>query len=149
MIDGVIIKPLKKIPDERGTIMHVLRSDDKEFLGFGEVYFSKAYPAVIKGWHLHTKMNLNYCVVEGMVKLVLYDDRKKSKTYKEIQEIFMGEDNYCLVQIPHGVVNGYKTIGVKPSILLNCPDSAHDPQEMLRIDPFSKKIPYSWDIVMR
>ncbi len=149
MIDGVIIKQLKKIPDERGTIMHVLRSDDSEFTKFGEVYISKAYPGVIKGWHLHTKMTLNYCVIEGMAKLVLCDDRKKSKTYKEIQEIFMGEDNYCLVQIPPGVMNGYKTIGTKPSLLINCPDSAHDPKEMLRFDPLSKKVPYSWDLVMR
>ncbi len=149
MIEGVIVKQLKKIPDERGTIMHMLRSSDPEFSTFGEIYFSKAYPGVIKGWHLHKKMTLNYCVIEGMVKLVLYDDRKSSKTYKEIQEIFIGDDNYCLVQIPIGVVNGYKTIGTKPSILASCPDMPHDPTEMTRIDPFDKKIPYSWDIVMR
>lgn len=149
MIEGVVIKKLNKIPDERGTIMHVLRSDDKEFKKFGEVYFSKAYPGVIKGWHLHKKMTLNYCVVEGMIKLVLYDHRKKSKTYKELQEIFIGEDNYCLVQIPPKIINGYKTIGVKPSILVNCSTDPYDPKEMTKIDPFSKKIPYSWETVMR
>lgn len=149
MIEGVIIKKLLKIPDERGVIMHMLRTDDKEFKKFGEVYFSKAYPGVIKGWHLHKKMTLNYCVTEGMVKLVLYDNRKKSNTYKEIQEIFIGEDNYCLVQIPPGVVNGYKTIGTKPSFLVNCPTDVHDPTEMERMDPLSQEIPYSWNIVMR
>src|SRR5581483_10471658 len=143
----VIVKKLNKIPDERGTIFHMLRSDDKEFTKFGEVYFSKAYPGVIKGWHLHKKMTLNYCVIEGMVKLVLFDKRKKSKTYNQLQELFIGEDNYCLVQIPPGVVNGYKTIGTKPSILVNCPTHPHTPAEMDRFDPLVTEIPYSCDIV--
>lgn len=149
MIEGVIIKQLKKIADERGVIMHMLRSDDTEFKKFGEVYFSMAYPGIIKGWHLHKKMTQNYCVIEGMIKLVLYDKRKKSKTYGEIQEIFIGEENYCLVQIPPGVVNGYKTIGVKPSILANCSTHPHDPNEIVRIDPFTEDIPYKWDVVMK
>lgn len=149
MIEGVRIKKLSKIADERGTIMHMLRADDPEFERFGEIYFSKSYPGVVKGWHKHRKMTLNYCVVEGMIKLVLYDDRKHSKTYQQLQEIFIGEDNYCLVQIPPGVVNGYKTIGAKPSILINCPTHPHDPKEMIRIDPLREKIPYFWDIVMK
>jgi dTDP-4-dehydrorhamnose 3,5-epimerase len=89
MIDGVKVIPLKKIPDERGCIYHMLRNDDPLFEKFGEIYFSKIYPDVIKGWHIHTKMVLNYAVVSGMIKLVLYDDRKNSKTKGEIMEIFM------------------------------------------------------------
>lgn len=149
MIKGVIVKKLDKIADERGTIMHMLRSNDREFKQFGEIYFSKAYPGVVKGWHLHKKMTLNYCIVEGMIKLVLYDQRKASGTHGKIQEIFIGEDNYCLVQIPPGVINGYKTIGTKPSILANCSTHPHDPSEMIRLDPYTQKIPYSWDIVMK
>lgn len=149
MIDGVVIKTLKKIPDERGTIMHMVRADDKEFNKFGEIYFSRAYPGVIKGWHLHTKMTLNYCVIEGMVKLVLYDNRKDSPSYQQIQEIFLGEDNYCLVQVPPGIINGYKTIGTKASILANCSTHPYTSGEMIRIDPFSNEIPYSWDIEMK
>lgn len=149
MIKGVVIKKLDKIADERGTIMHMLRADDKEFKEFGEIYFSKAYPSIIKGWHLHKKMTLNYCVVEGMIKLVLYDQRRTSRTYGKIQEIFIGEDNYCLVQIPPGVVNGYKTIGSKPSILANCSTHPHNPSEIIRIDPYSEGVPYSWGIIMK
>jgi dTDP-4-dehydrorhamnose 3,5-epimerase-like enzyme len=33
MIDGVKIKRLKVIPDERGRLMEILRSDDEERLG--------------------------------------------------------------------------------------------------------------------
>ncbi|MCK9604187.1 MAG: dTDP-4-dehydrorhamnose 3,5-epimerase family protein [Candidatus Omnitrophica bacterium] len=146
MIDGVIVKELKQISDERGKIMHMLRCDDKHFEKFGEIYFSVVYPGVVKGWHVHKKMTLNYAVVSGAIKLALYDSRPKSPTYKEIQEIFIGEDNYCLVRIPAGVTNGFKGIGTKPAIVANCATLPHDPQEIVRIDPFENDIPYNWEI---
>lgn len=146
MIDGVVIKPLKKIPDERGMILHMLRNDDPAFTQFGEIYFSTAYPGVIKGWHLHTKMTLNYAVPVGMVKLVLYDDREGSPTKGTLMEIFTGEEKYELITIPPGVVNGYKVIGTIPAMVANCPTLPHDPSEILRIDPFTKDIPYDWSL---
>jgi len=149
MINGVLIKPLKQIPDERGKIMHMLRADDPYFIQFGEIYFSVIYPDVIKGWHLHTRMTLNYAVVSGMIKLVLYDSREKSSTNGELQELFIGEDNYVLVQIPPGIYNGFKGIGVKPAIVANCSDITHDPEEILRIDPFTHDIPYDWNLKYR
>jgi dTDP-4-dehydrorhamnose 3,5-epimerase len=148
MIQGVKIKPLKKIPDERGTIFHMLRCDDPEFKKFGEIYFSTIYPGTIKGWHLHTKMTLNYAVIEGRIKLVLYDDRKNSPTRGELLEIFTGEDNYCLITIPPGVWNGFKGIGTKTSIVANCSDVPHDPIEIKRIDPLNNSlINYDWAVV--
>ena len=149
MIDGVIIKPLSQIPDERGKIMHMLRSDDPEFEGFGEIYFSVVYPGVIKGWHLHKQMTLNYAVIAGMVKLVLYDNRAGSPTQGEIQEIFTGESNYCLIKIPPLVWNGFKGIGATPAIVANCATLPHDPGEIVRLDPFQNDIPYDWDVVHR
>ena len=141
--------PLKQIPDERGKIMHMLRRDDSHFKKFGEIYFSIAYPGVIKGWHLHKKMTLNYAVIQGMIKLILYDNRRNSSTKGELMEIFTGEDNYCLIQIPPGIINGYKVYGTKPAIVANCATEPHDPKEMERIDPFSKKVPYDWDLKHR
>lgn len=149
MIEGVLIKPLKQIPDERGKIMHMLRADDPHFEQFGEVYFSTVYPGVIKGWHLHTRMTLNYAVVSGMIKLVLYDVREDSSTKGELQELYVGEDNYALVKIPFGVYNGFKGVGLKPAIVANCSTIPHDPEEILRIDPFSNEIPYNWNLKHR
>jgi dTDP-4-dehydrorhamnose 3,5-epimerase len=149
MINGVLIESLKQIPDERGKIMHMLRADEPHFIQFGEVYFSVVYPDVIKGWHLHTRMTLNYAVISGMIKLVLYDERKDSPTKGELQELFIGEDNYVLVQIPPGIYNGFKGIGVKPAIVANCSDIPHDSEEILRIDPFSNNIPYDWNLKNR
>ncbi len=146
MIEGVIVKPLRKIPDERGCIMHMLRSDDPEFEQFGEIYFSCIYPGVIKGWHLHHKMTLNYAVPVGMIKLVLFDDRESSPTRGQLQELFIGEQNYCLVQIPAGIWNGFKGIGNQMAIVANCATLPHDPAEIERLDPFSKRIPYDWSL---
>jgi len=147
MIDGVKIKPLKKICDERGTIMHMLRCDDPDFEKFGEIYFSTAYSGVIKGWHEHTKQTQNYAVIQGMIKLVLYDNRSDSTTYKELMELFTGEDNYQLIRIPSGIINGFKTIGAKTAIVANCATLPHEPDEMIHYDPFGDKVPYEWDSV--
>jgi len=149
MIDGVKIISLRQIPDERGKIMHMLRSTDPHFEKFGEIYFSFAYPGVIKGWHLHTRQTQFYAVVSGMIKLVLYDERKDSPTKGELMEIFTGEDNYQLIKIPVGVVNGYKTIGVEPSIVANCATLPHDPDEMERYDPINSHIKYDWSLKHR
>lgn len=149
MIHGVSIRLLQQISDERGKVMHMLRRDDPWFEKFGEIYFSVVYPGVIKGWHLHKRMTLNYTVVSGMIKLVLYDDREGSPTRGELQELFTGEENYALVTIPPGVWNGFKGIGVKPAIVANCATEPHDPEEIVRMDPFTQKIPYDWEIKHR
>ena len=146
MIDGVVVQTLKQIADERGKVMHMIRCDSPLFTKFGEIYFSVVNPGVIKGWHLHKKMILNYAVVSGMIKLVLFDDRKNSPTKGEVQEIFTGEDNYFLIKIPAGVWNGFKGIGTKPAIVANCATIPHDPHEIVRLDPFDNSIPYSWDL---
>lgn len=149
MIHDILVVPLRQIPDERGKIMHMLRADDPHFQKFGEIYFSVAYPGVIKGWHVHTRMTLNYAVIVGMIKLVLYDDREDSPSRGELMELFVGEDNYCLVRIPPGIVNGYKTFGMRPAIVANCATEPHDPEEMVRIDPFDPTIPYDWALKHR
>ena len=146
MIEGVQIISLKRIPDERGCIYHMLRVDAPHFKQFGEIYFSEIYPGAIKGWHNHKKTTLNYTCVIGNIKLVLYDGREDSKTYKELQEIFIGENNYCLVIIPPGVWNGHNAIGNKRAIIANCATMPHDPDEMERLDPHKNDIPYDWNI---
>lgn len=149
MIDGVKVIALKKICDERGMIMHMLKCTDPHFEQFGEIYFSTAYPGVIKGWHEHTKQVQFYAVAQGMIKLVLYDNRTTSPTYRELMELFIGEDNYQLVRIPTGVINGYKAIGAKTAIVANCATLPHDPNETIRYDPHGDKVPYKWERVDR
>ncbi len=149
MIDGVKIKLLRKIPDERGMIMHMMRCDDPDFEQFGEIYFSTVYPGVVKGWHEHTRQVQNYAVVQGMIKLVLYDARPDSPTYKELMEIDTGEDNYQLIRIPTGIINGFKGISSGTAMVANCSTLPHNPDEMISYDPSGDKVPYDWDVKSR
>lgn len=146
MIDGVRIIPLKQIPDERGKVMRMLRRSDPHFKEFGEVYFSVVLPGVVKGWHLHRRMVINYAVPHGRIKLVLYDDRPASPTRGQVQELFLGPDNYHLVSVPPFVWNGFKGYGTTEAIVCNCASIVHDPEEIERLDPFSPDIPYNWDL---
>lgn len=127
----------------------MLRRDDDFFEQFGEIYFSIVYSGVVKGWHLHRRMTLNYAVVSGMVKLVLYDNREKSPTKGKIQEICIGERNYCLVKIPPFVWNGFQGLGTSAAIAANCSTHPHDPAEIERMDPLNNDIPYDWGVKHR
>jgi len=80
MINGVKVKRLSPISDERGRVMEILRCDDEMFRKFGQVYITTAYPGVVKAWHYHKKQTDSFTVLDGMVKMVLYDARKKSPT---------------------------------------------------------------------
>lgn len=143
-IDGVRISPLRRIPDERGAVFHMLREDSEGFERFGEVYFSTVYPGVVKGWHKHHEMTLNYAVPVGMIKLVCYDDRAGSPTAGNVVEVHAGELNYVLVTIPPLVWNGFKGEGTQPALVANCATIAHRPDEIERLDPFDNDIPYDW-----
>jgi dTDP-4-dehydrorhamnose 3,5-epimerase len=146
MIEGVQIIPLKTIMDDRGMVRHMLKSTDPHFKKFGEIYFSVIFPGAIKAWHVHRKMELNYAVIEGNIKLVLYDTRRDSATNGEFQEICMGEDNYVLVTVPPHVINGFKAIGDEKAVVANCATIPHDPDEIERLDPFDPTIGYDWGI---
>lgn len=148
-IDGVIVKPLDQIFDERGKVMHMLRSSDDSFVSFGEIYFSCSYPGAIKAWHLHTEMTLNYACLSGQIKFVLYDPRPSSPTHGSIQEIFLSPECYRLVTVPPGIWNGFKCIANETAIVANCASIPHDPQEIIR-KPFDCiEIPYNWQIQHR
>jgi len=147
MIDGVKVKKLRVIPDERGWLMECLRSDDDFFIKFGQVYVTAAYFGVVKAWHYHKKQTDNVVVISGMAKVVLYDAREDSPTKGEVNEFFMGERNPLLVQIPAGVYHGFKGISPeKEALVLNVPTELYnydDPDEY-RVDPHDNDIPYSW-----
>ena len=145
-IDGLIVTPLRRIPDERGAVFHMLRNDADHFESFGEIYFSTVYPGVVKGWHLHHEMTLNYAVPVGMVKLVCYDDRPGSRTHGNVVELHVGELNYQLVTIPAKVWNGFKGEGSVPALVANCSTIPHRPNEIERLDPFENDIPYDWSL---
>ena len=144
--EGMKVIPLRRIPDERGTVMHMLRATDPHFIRFGEIYFSTVYRDVVKGWHRHREMTLNYACVFGRIKLVLYDEREGSPSRGELQELFLGPDNHALVIVPPEVWNGFKGLNDPFAIVANCCTHAHDPSRSTRLDPFQNHIPYDWSV---
>ena len=147
-IHGVQIVPLGRIPDERGTIYHMLRRTDAHFIEFGEIYFTSIYRGVVKGWHRHRDMTLNYACISGRIKLVLYDDRAESPTRGGLLERFLGPDDYSLAVIPPGVWTGMKGM-TDEALVANCATHPHDPSRTERMDPFAGGIPYDWGLVHR
>ncbi|MBN1122676.1 MAG: dTDP-4-dehydrorhamnose 3,5-epimerase family protein [Anaerolineae bacterium] len=149
MIEDVQVIPLKRIPDERGTILHMLRTDAPHFIQFGEIYFTTIYKGAIKGWHRHREITLNYACVFGRIKLVLYDEREGSPTYGKLMEIFLGPDNYSLVVVPPELWSGFKGMSEPYSIVANCCTHTHDSRRTTRLDPFDRHIPYDWALKNR
>ena len=146
MIEGVKIKTLRVIPDERGRLMEILRRDDEIFTKFGQIYITTAYPGVIKAWHYHRIQTDNLVAIAGMAKVALYDARENSPTYKKLEEYFMGVHNPLLIQIPPMVYHGYKCISSEEAVVINCPTEPYNrttPDEC-RVDPFNNDIPYNW-----
>lgn len=146
MIEGVKVKKLKVIPDERGRLMEILRCDDEMFEKFGQVYMTTAKPGVVKSWHYHKLQIDNFACVFGKIRLALYDAREGSPSFKEAQDFVIDLENPLLVQIPPNVYHGFKCIGDKEAIVINTVTKAYNqanPDEY-RIDPFNNDIPYDW-----
>jgi dTDP-4-dehydrorhamnose 3,5-epimerase len=144
MIEGVKITKLKQISDNRGKIMHMLRCDWPIFNSFGEIYFSTINFGTIKAWHLHKEATLNYACIKGKVNLVLYDDRKDSKTFGNYQKLLLSPMNYFLVTIPPFIWNGFKGLDNQESIIANCITLPHNENEMVRKETNDKYFNFDW-----
>ncbi len=148
MIENLKVKNLKVIPDERGRLMEIMRNDDDMFYNFGQVYITTTYPGIVKAWHFHKLQDDYVTCIHGMIKMALFDARKESKTYGEINEFFIGEHRPQLIRIPKGVYHGWKAIGDKEAIIVNIPTEAYNYQEPdeYRLDPYDNSIPYNWKL---
>jgi len=155
MINGVKIKELKVFKDkpdldqdvEPGIFMEVLRDDDDLLSHFGQSNFTIADKGTIKAFHWHKYQDDLWFLASGRAAIVLYDQRKDSKTFGQTDVIYGGTDDYKLVLIPVGVVHGYKVLSDAPCLLFYHVTKAYDrdnPDEE-RIDPFDKEINFNWE----
>ncbi len=146
LIRGIKTKALKVHPDERGRLFEVLRRDEPLFKKFGQVYCTTVSHGVVKGWHYHKKQVDNFVCVSGMIKLVVYDNRRNSSTHGAINEFFIGVHNPLLVQVPAGIYHGFKGISHPESVVINIPTEPyhHARPDEYRLDPHTGEIPYSW-----
>lgn len=133
MIDGVVYTHLKIIADERGCVRHFVRSDDPDFVKFGETYIAQVYKGVTKAWHGYPRKILHYACVSGMVKLGLYDSRKDSPTFKQFDTFFLGDMDYSRITIPPGVFNGFK--GIFDSMVVVTASEPFSEEGIIRFPP--------------
>lgn len=143
MIEGVKVESLKHFSDERGDLRKMISCESPFFKKFGEVYFSFVNAGVVKGWKKHLKQTQNFAIPVGNIKLVLFDDRESSSTKGKIQEIFIGTDNYQLVQIPTNIWYAFKSVNNEQAMITNCADIPHDPNESMQLDLTTDQIPYA------
>lgn len=134
-VEGVKIFPLKEIPSDKGSVLHMLRNDSEAFSKFGEVYFSEVLPKVVKGWKVHNLQTQNFSVPIGKIKLCLIDKREASPTYGSFKELIIGRpNNYILVTIPPGIWYAFSCIGSQVAIICNLTNIPHNPQESEKMD---------------
>ena len=146
MIDGVKVKKLTVIPDERGRLMEILRCDDDIFEAFGQVYCTSAYPGVVKAWHYHKLQDDNFTCVKGKIKLALYDPRSNSPTKGRVDQFYLSMDEPMLVHIPRSVYHGFKCVSPEEALVINTvtrPYNHAQPDEY-RVDAFTNDIPFDW-----
>ena len=129
-LEGINLVNLKKIPTIGGEVMHAIKSNDIGFTKFGEAYFTTIESGLVRGWKLHKRMVSNLVVPIGEIKFVLYDTRTKSKTFKNYQEIVIGENNYYRLTIPENIWFAFKGLN-KSNIIFNLSSILHDPSEVL------------------
>ena len=146
MIEGVKVKELKVIPDQRGRLMEIFRRDDAFFEKFGQVYMTTVKPGVVKAWHYHRLQRDNFCCVKGKIRLGLYDARENSATRGETADMTLSLDEPKLVSIPPNVYHGFKGAADEESIVINTPTEMYNhanPDEH-RVDPYKNDIPFDW-----
>lgn len=149
LIEGVAVKELKVIPDQRGRLMEILRVDDEIFAGFGQVYLTTTLPGVVKAWHLHKLQTDQVTCVAGMIRLGLYDDRRDSPTYGLTNEFYLGVHRPLLVRIPPNVYHGWKCVSLEEALIINTVTRPYDRQQPdeYRLDPHDNHIPWDWSRV--
>ena len=144
-ISGVNFYDLSEIIDDRGSVLHMIRSDSDGFEAFGECYLSEILPDKIKAWKKHKEQTQNISVPIGEIILVIYDGRKESNTFKNMIIANLGRpDNYKRVKIPPGLWYGFKCISKSKALIINCPNIPHDNNESVSIQYDSIKVPYNW-----
>lgn len=144
-IDGLRLTQLREISDGRGSVLHLLRNDAPDFVGFGECYCSETLPGAVKAWKRHRLQTQNLAVPVGRLRLVIFDDRASSPTRGALEVLELGRPHhYARVCIPPGLWYGFLALGGAPALIVNCADLPHDPQESERLPEDDPAIPYRW-----
>jgi len=143
-IEGVIVAARRRIIDERGAVYHMLRSDDPEFDGFGEIYFSLVNSGMVKAWKWNEQKTSRLLLLHGNIRLVIFDDRSGSLTRGKVCELVLSETSSQIVIIPPKLWYGFMGLGGQPSLVANCASKPHDPVDSRQKRSDDPYFPYQW-----
>lgn len=125
MLDGIQIKPLKRIPDERGFFTELIRKDWKELLGEDSIVqanLSMSYPGVVRAWHSHLRGQVDYFVaLRGAIKICAYDEESR-----ELDEVISTGDNLQVIRVPGIYWHGFKVVSNEPAWHIYFVDRLYD-----------------------
>lgn len=125
MIEGVIIKDLKKYSDERGWLSEIYRCDEFDFQP-AMAYISETKSGVVRGPHEHEKQADCFVFLgPGDYEIHLWDNREKSQTNGRYLKIAAGACAPKLIVVPPGVVHGYKCVSQENGLSINLPDKLY------------------------
>jgi len=117
MLPGISIKPLKRMPDERGSFTEVFRKDWKELLNndtVSQANLSTTFPGIIRAWHRHIRgQNDYFLALKGTIKIGVYDEKTG-----ELDEIVSSGQNLQVVRVPGHYWHGFKAVGDEQVMLL-------------------------------
>lgn len=143
VINGVKIRYAITQVDERGTLTE-LYDPAWEFhpdpLVF--VYQFTIRPGIVKGWIVHKEQEDRLMLLAGSVKIVLYDSREDSSTYRMINEVFLSEHNRGLILFPRGVYHAIQNIGQTDVMMVNMPTRPYNHE-----DPDKYRLPLDTDLI--
>ena len=145
-IDGVVVKNLKRIVDDRGFLMEIFRSDWPEFQKFGQTYMTTCRPGVVKAWHYHKLQWDHFVPIRGNALIGLYDPRDGSPSKGILQEIEVREGEPKFIKIPPMVHHGFTPIDDKDIWVINTPTELYNykqPDEY-RLEWDDPDIGYLW-----
>ena len=113
-IDGVWLKQVRLLTDDRGLLGELFRADDpytSRFTSCAQTTLTMSYPGVIKAFHWHRRQDDLWFCVTGMIQAVMYDLREDSPTCGLTEQYSIGQHNPLALLIPAGVAHGYRVLG--------------------------------------
>ena len=145
MINGVEIKELKTLNDDRGFFREIIRVTDDFFADkFGQWSHSYVFDGVIKAWHFHRIQTDWWYIVSGVLRVGLCDLREESDTYKQTMDFLMGDLQPAgVLKIPPGIAHGYKTVQ-GPVNILYLTSHVYNPDDEIRLPYNDPEIDFDW-----
>jgi len=147
LIDGVVLRPVRHVPKANGSLVEIYRRDWRvDALEVDQVFQVRLNPGGISAWHAHETTTDRLFVIDGLVRIALYDGRPGSPTVGLVNEFKLGTLQPALLVVPPKVWHGVQNIGPAPAAILNLVDSAYEYSnpDHWRVPHDTDAIPFAW-----